>query len=96
MEKAQEMNWASISKGAIVLSALVGAGVALFWEVVLGALIQGGNISQFWYVMMYVTCIPIRLTFVAWWLVPVLNATIYALFVYVVSNTVWRFRRFAI
>jgi hypothetical protein len=95
VEKEQEMNRRRTLKRASILSAVLGAGIALFWEAVVGALIQGGNISEFWYVMMYVTCIPIRLVFVAWWLVPMLNAAIYALFVYVISKTAWRFRRFA-
>src|ERR1051326_4783849 len=91
VEKEQEMNRRRTLKRASILSAVLGAGIALFWEAVVGALIQGGNISEFWYVMMYVTCIPIRLVFVAWWLVPMLNAAIYALFVYVISKTAWRF-----
>jgi hypothetical protein len=64
-------------KTLVAIGSLVGLGVALLWLRVVGALMYGGRLSTFWYIVMFVSCPPIYLLNLHWILVPLLNAAIY-------------------
>jgi hypothetical protein len=66
-----------LNRWTIALGAL-GSVVGLFWVFVVGTAVNlYTNLTTGWNAAMYATCPVIRLIFVAWWLVPIVNGLLY-------------------
>jgi hypothetical protein len=65
-------------KKTVIIAAVIGVNVGIFWVSVVGAVLNLYKpLRPLWTATMWVSCPPILAFRTAWWLVPVLNGILY-------------------
>jgi hypothetical protein len=76
----------SMKRYALTIAAVIGGFIGFYWVSVAGAMSEGFRMGPVWFWVLYITCPMIDVVRIQWWLVPVLNAGLYAMVAFAIPR----------